>query len=82
MFIMTGDGEARKAGFIRMKELTEAGNKVIGTYCHTYAIESKKVGDFVTGELGLPYLCLTSDYSDSDQGQLATRINAFVEMML
>lgn len=55
--------------------------EIVLTFRHTYAIESKKVGDFVTEELGLPYLALTSDYSDSDAGQLATRINAFVEMM-
>lgn len=171
MFIMTGDSEARKEGFIKMKELKEAGRQVVGTYCsytpvelieaagaiqatlcavsqdgviegektlpqnlcplvkasygmaasdkcpyfhfsdmviaettcdgkkkmmefmselrpthvmqfcHTYAIEAVKIGKFVREELGLPYLALTSDYSDSDQAQMATRINAFVEML-
>jgi len=50
-------------------------------FCHTYAIEGKKIGAFVTDELKLPYLSLTSDYSDTDTGQMATRIGAFVEML-
>ena len=56
--------------------------EIVLQFCHTYAIESMKIGKFVQEDLGLPYLALTSDYSDSDQAQMATRINAFVEMML
>jgi benzoyl-CoA reductase/2-hydroxyglutaryl-CoA dehydratase subunit BcrC/BadD/HgdB len=56
--------------------------EIVLQFCHTYAIEAVRIGKFVREELGLPYLELTSDYSDSDQAQMATRINAFVEMML
>ena len=55
--------------------------EIVLQFCHTYAIEAKKIGAFVTEELGLPYLELTSDYSDTDRGQMATRIGAFVEML-
>lgn len=55
--------------------------EIVLQFCHTYAIESVKIGRFVREELGLPYLALSSDYSDSDQAQMATRINAFVEML-
>ena len=55
--------------------------EIVLQFCHTYAIEGKKIGTFVTDELGLPYLSLTSDYSDTDTGQMATRIGAFVEML-
>lgn len=55
--------------------------EVVLTFCHTYAIESVKIGRFCTEELGIPYLALTTDYSDSDSAQLATRINAFIEML-
>lgn len=49
--------------------------------CHTYAVESIKIRDFVTNELGKHYLGLTTDYSEADGGQLATRISAFIELM-
>ena len=49
--------------------------------CHCFAIEAHYVKKFVTEEQGLPYLCLTTDYSESDSGQISTRISAFLEMM-
>ncbi len=49
-------------------------------YCHTYNIESRVIGDFVENDLGLPFLHLETDYSDSDVERLRTRIEAFVEM--
>ena len=55
--------------------------EIVLQFCHTYAIEAVKIGKFVREELGLPYMALTSDYSDSDQAQMATRISAFVEML-
>lgn len=55
--------------------------EIVLTFCHTYAIEAVSIGRFVREELGLPYMALTTDYSDSDQAQLATRIDAFIEMM-
>jgi benzoyl-CoA reductase/2-hydroxyglutaryl-CoA dehydratase subunit BcrC/BadD/HgdB len=35
----------------------------------------------VHDEMGLPYLAVETDYSLTDQGQLSTRLNAFVEML-
>lgn len=49
--------------------------------CHTFAIESDAVKTFVTREKNIPYLALTADYSTADQGQIDTRLNAFVEML-
>jgi len=49
--------------------------------CHTFNVESALVKRFVTKELGLPYLKLETDYSESDAGQIRTRIEAFLEMI-
>lgn len=46
--------------------------------CHTYAIESFTVKNFVE-ELGLPFMQIETDYSDSDTGQIKTRVEAFIE---
>ena len=32
-------------------------------------------------QLGVPYLSVETDYSQSDSGQLSTRIEAFMEMI-
>lgn len=47
--------------------------------CHTYAIESFTVKKFVQEELGLPFIQIETDYSDSDTGQIKTRVEAFLE---
>lgn len=47
--------------------------------CHTYNIESYPLKNFVNNELGLPFLQVETDYSDSDIGQLQVRIEAFLE---
>lgn len=47
--------------------------------CHTYAIESFTVKKFVEEELALPFIQIETDYSDSDTGQIKTRVEAFVE---
>ena len=49
--------------------------------CHTYNVETYNIRRFVTGEKGIPYLSLETDYSTSDIGQLNTRMAAFVEML-
>lgn len=49
--------------------------------CHTYAIETKEVEDFVTGQKDIPYISIETDYSTSDIGQLSTRLSAFIEML-
>lgn len=49
--------------------------------CHTYATERLRIERFVTGEKNIPYMGLDTDYSQSDVGQLSTRISAFIEML-
>ncbi len=47
--------------------------------CHAYNIESYKVGMNVREKHGLPFLKIVTDYSDSDTGQIRTRIEALLE---
>ncbi len=47
--------------------------------CHSYNVESYRVGQHVTEQHGLPFLKVVTDYSDSDTGQLKTRIEALFE---
>lgn len=49
--------------------------------CHTFQIESRRIKNFVTDEKKLPYLMLSTDYSQNDAGQISTRINAFIEIL-
>ena len=49
--------------------------------CHTYNVEAGKVGRFVREEKKIPYLHVETDYSQSDIGQLNTRIAALIEML-
>lgn len=49
--------------------------------CHTYAVETKKIKDFVNNEKKIPYTSIETDYSTSDVGQLSTRMAAFIEML-
>jgi len=55
--------------------------EVVLQACHTFAIESDRVKKFVTEKKKIPYLCLETDYSQTDTGQINTRINAFLEMI-
>lgn len=55
--------------------------EVVLTACHTYMIESGEIGQMVREECEIPYLCLETDYSAADRGQLKTRMEAFVEML-
>ena len=48
--------------------------------CHPYTVESFAVHELAK-ELGVPYLCVETDYSQSDAGQLNTRLAAFLEML-
>ena len=50
------------------------------TACHTYAIETEKVRRAVES-CGKSYLAVETNYSNSDAGQLKTRLEAFVEML-
>jgi len=55
--------------------------EVVLQACHTFAVEADLVKKFVTKEKGLPYICLETDYSSADTGQLNTRIGAFMEIL-
>ena len=50
--------------------------------CHTFNIETYNVKRYVTEEKGLPYMSLETDYSQSDKGQITTRLEAFIEMLM
>ena len=54
---------------------------VILQACHTYAVETLKIKRFVNGEKEIPYMSIETDYSQSDIGQLNTRMAAFIEML-
>ncbi len=49
--------------------------------CHTYNVESFTVRSYVKETLGLPFIQIETDYSDSDLGQLKVRMEAFLETM-
>lgn len=49
--------------------------------CHPYTVEKYKMGRYCENELFIPYMSIETDDGDSDVGQLATRIAAFVEML-
>jgi benzoyl-CoA reductase/2-hydroxyglutaryl-CoA dehydratase subunit BcrC/BadD/HgdB len=52
---------------------------VILQACHSYNVESYKVGRHATVVHGLPFLKVEIDYSDADIGQLRTRVEALFE---
>lgn len=47
--------------------------------CHSYNIESHKVGEHAQKNHGLPFLKIVTDFSQSDVGQLRTRVEALLE---
>ena len=49
--------------------------------CHTFAVEAWHTKNTIHEELGLPYLRVDTDFSQSDRGQIETRLGAFIEMM-
>ncbi|MGD9117090.1 MAG: double-cubane-cluster-containing anaerobic reductase [Dehalococcoidia bacterium] len=49
--------------------------------CLTYSVESYFVSEMVQNELGLPFLQIDTDYSQSDLERLRVRIEALLEMM-
>ena len=67
----------------RLAEEYEVDGVVDLTYqaCHTYAIESFTVKKYVQNELNLPFMQIETDYSDSDTGQIKTRVEAFLETL-
>ena len=66
---------------IRPAELVafqKKGGKVVGSFCIHAPDEVLIAGGAIEG---LPYLHIESDYSQSDAGQFATRIEAFLELV-
>ncbi len=49
--------------------------------CHTYNIEAHQVSSFVRDDLGLSYLKVETDYSNSDRERLLIRIQTMLEMI-
>ena len=47
--------------------------------CHSYNIESHKVGEHVTKNHDLKFLKIVTDFSQSDVGQIRTRVEALLE---
>lgn len=54
--------------------------EIILQSCHTYNIEAHFIKRTVEAE-GIPYLMIETDYSKSDQGQIATRLEALLETL-
>ena len=50
------------------------------TACHTFGVESELMRRAMEG-VGVPYLKIETDYAPNDQGQIDTRIAAFIEML-
>ena len=48
--------------------------------CTPYCVESYQIRQLAE-QLGVPYMAVETDYSQSDSGQLSTRIEAFMEML-
>jgi benzoyl-CoA reductase/2-hydroxyglutaryl-CoA dehydratase subunit BcrC/BadD/HgdB len=47
--------------------------------CHSYNIESYKVEKYIQNKHKLPFLKIVTDYSQSDAGQIRTRVEALLE---
>lgn len=48
--------------------------------CTTYDIETKIVSELMK-QIKMPYMAVECDYTEGDEGQLTTRIQAFLEML-
>ena len=55
--------------------------EVILQACLTYDVESFRIKRLCEKELGIPYLCIETDYSPSDSARLATRVEALFELV-
>lgn len=49
--------------------------------CHPYTVEKDKVMRLCREKIGVPYMAIETDAGNSNTGQLATRIAAFIEML-
>ena len=50
------------------------------TACSPYAIEAYQIKELMA-QLDVPYLAVETDYSSGDSGGIATRLEAFLEML-
>lgn len=66
-----------------MIELTKADGvvDVVLQACHTYNVETVRIKNFANDQKNTPYINIETDYSQSDIGQLKTRLSAFIEML-
>ena len=53
--------------------------EIILQACHTFNVESVSMRRTVE-DAGIPYMKIETDYSLTDSGQLATRIEAFIRL--
>ncbi|MBN1346457.1 MAG: 2-hydroxyacyl-CoA dehydratase [Phycisphaerae bacterium] len=53
--------------------------EIVWQACLTYDVESARIKQFVEKELGLPHLRIETDYSSSDSGRIAVRVEALFE---
>ena len=49
--------------------------------CHSYNVESHKIKEHVISKHRMPFLKIETDYSQSDAGQIRTRVEALFEMV-
>lgn len=56
--------------------------EVVLQACHTYNVEAVQIKRFVNKDKKVPYMSLETDYSKNDIGQIKTRIEAFIEMLI
>lgn len=54
---------------------------VIFQACHTYSVKSYSIKRFVNEQKKISYMSIETDYSQTDVGQINTRIAAFIEML-
>ena len=53
---------------------------IVLTACHTFSVESELMR-LRMEDAGIPYMKIETDYAPNDQGQIDTRIAAFIEML-
>ncbi|MHA2180469.1 MAG: double-cubane-cluster-containing anaerobic reductase [Promethearchaeota archaeon] len=74
--------EGRKDDILRLMDEYNADGVILYTlnFCQPYDIEALNL-EKALKEKGVPVLSITTDYSSDDEGQLNTRIEAFLEMI-
>ena len=78
-----GDATADLTGQLSALAREYGADGVVGlnlSFCTTYQVENEKMRKRLQSE-GIPFLSLETDYASGDEGQLRTRIEAFVESL-